>query len=295
MEIHIAREGRQLGPFSLEDIQRMLGTGEVTATDLAWTPGSANWVPLNTIPGVVVPPAADVPPAIPSAAAPPPYRPHVPMAAAPAAGVLMRRPTSSLAVTSLILGIVGLVFVPLLASIPAVITGHMARAEIKRSEGHLDGDGMAVAGLITGYISLIFWALMIVLVIVMFAAGVAIFPKLMNEINKLPAEPVAVADARMVALACNRYASDNEGKFPVKLEDLAPDYLTEGDMASLESHARGEFGGYEYIGGRTTDSPEKVLFFTKQSNAEGKHIVARVSGAVALEELPAELKERVPH
>jgi hypothetical protein len=293
MEIHIAREGRQLGPFSLEDVQRMLSTGEVSAADLAWTPGSANWVPLNTIPGVVVPPAADMPPGMPPAVSPPSFQQRAPMAA-PAAGAFVRqvRPTSGLAITSLVLGIVGLMFVPILASIPAVITGHMARAEIKRSEGDLEGDGMAVAGLITGYLSLIFWAILVVLLVVMLAAGVAIFPKLMNELNKLPADPAPVTNARIVAVACSSYASEHDGKFPMKLEDLVPDYLEKDD---LESYAQSEFGGYEYIGGQDTDASDKVLFFSKRSNTEGKHIVARVSGAVALEQLPAELKERVPH
>ncbi|MDQ0725289.1 DUF4190 domain-containing protein [Microbacterium sp. W4I20] len=65
------------------------------------------------------------------------------------------RPTSGLAVTSLVCGIAGIVLfwavVPMLASIAAVITGHMALRQTKRDPG-LGGRGMAFAGVIMGYV-----------------------------------------------------------------------------------------------------------------------------------------------
>ena len=70
---------------------------------------------------------------------PPPYPDRVPP------------PTSSLSLTSLIMGIVGWVLLPVVGSIIAVITGHMAKKEIRESGGLLGGDGMATAGLILGY------------------------------------------------------------------------------------------------------------------------------------------------
>lgn len=60
--------------------------------------------------------------------------------------------TNALAIVSLVSGIVGLTFIPFVGSIVAVITGHMARKEI-RSTGDA-GDGLAKGGLITGYIGL---------------------------------------------------------------------------------------------------------------------------------------------
>jgi hypothetical protein len=38
--------------------------------------------------------------------------------------------------------------------IPAIILGHISRSEIRKSEGRLKGEGLALAGLIMGYISL---------------------------------------------------------------------------------------------------------------------------------------------
>lgn len=62
--------------------------------------------------------------------------------------------TSTLAIVSLIAGIAGWTFFPLLGSIIAVITGHLAKKEINESGGMIDGGGFATAGLILGYLSL---------------------------------------------------------------------------------------------------------------------------------------------
>lgn len=66
--------------------------------------------------------------------------------------------TSGLAITSLVLGILAVLLTivcigPLLA-IPAIICGHIASARINRSGGQLAGKGLAIAGFITGYVSL---------------------------------------------------------------------------------------------------------------------------------------------
>ena len=63
-------------------------------------------------------------------------------------------PTSSLAIVSLVAGIVSWFIVPILGAIVAVITGHMAKNEIRGSGGRLSGDGLATAGLILGYLQL---------------------------------------------------------------------------------------------------------------------------------------------
>jgi type IV pilus assembly protein PilA len=63
--------------------------------------------------------------------------------------------TDGKAVGSLILGILALLpFLWVVAGIPAIILGHLSRAGINKSMGRLKGAGMALAGLIMGYISL---------------------------------------------------------------------------------------------------------------------------------------------
>ena len=61
------------------------------------------------------------------------------------------RQSSTLAVVSLVFGLLGWTLLPLLGSIVAIVTGHLARGEIRREPERLQGDGMAVAGLILGY------------------------------------------------------------------------------------------------------------------------------------------------
>jgi hypothetical protein len=53
----------------------------------------------------------------------------------------------------MILGILSLVCFGLLAGIPAIILGHMAKNEIDASGGMQEGRGMAQAGFIMGIIS----------------------------------------------------------------------------------------------------------------------------------------------
>lgn len=61
-------------------------------------------------------------------------------------------PDSSTALISLIAGILGLTFLPVIGSIVALITGYNARREIRESSGTKGGEGMAQAGIILGWI-----------------------------------------------------------------------------------------------------------------------------------------------
>lgn len=83
------------------------------------------------------------------------------------------RQTSGLAITSLVCGILGWTLLPLVGSLVAILTGHMARGEIRRSGGQLDGDGLAVAGLVLGWISIGLMVLAL-LVVVFFFGGLAV-------------------------------------------------------------------------------------------------------------------------
>jgi hypothetical protein len=62
------------------------------------------------------------------------------------------KPSSSMAIVSLIAGALGLTLIPFVGSIVAVVTGYMARNEIEASGGELGGEGMANAGVILGWI-----------------------------------------------------------------------------------------------------------------------------------------------
>ena len=72
-----------------------------------------------------------------------------------------QKKTVGLAIASLVLGILGFVALGILVAIPAVICGHMAKSRIKNSDGTLQGDGLALAGLIMGYVCIGITVLMI--------------------------------------------------------------------------------------------------------------------------------------
>jgi hypothetical protein len=85
--------------------------------------------------------------------------------------------TNSLAIVSLVAGIVSWFAVPVLGGIVAVIAGHMARSQIRRTGER--GDGMATAGLILGYLHLavvVLLALLVVLLLVGLASAPLVTP-----------------------------------------------------------------------------------------------------------------------
>ena len=64
------------------------------------------------------------------------------------------RKTCDGAVWTLVLGIVSFLGFGPFTAVPAVICGHLSRKKIRNSGGSLTGEGMALAGLILGYIIL---------------------------------------------------------------------------------------------------------------------------------------------
>lgn len=69
-------------------------------------------------------------------------------------GEPMEVPNSTLAIITLIAGILGVTLFPLLGSIVAVIAGPMAKREIAESGGTLGGESLAQIGMILGWIGL---------------------------------------------------------------------------------------------------------------------------------------------
>jgi hypothetical protein len=71
----------------------------------------------------------------------------------PAAPPPASPPTSNLAVASLVTGVAGLTLLPILGGILAIILGYMARREIREHPDEVSGDGLALAGIVMGWIS----------------------------------------------------------------------------------------------------------------------------------------------
>lgn len=82
--------------------------------------------------------------------------------------------TSTAAVVSLICGILAWIGVFGLGGILAVVFGHIAKNEIRKSNGAIGGGGMATVGLVLGYANIAITLLGICLFILMFAGVISI-------------------------------------------------------------------------------------------------------------------------
>jgi len=82
------------------------------------------------------------------------YVPVVPMMP-----MQVKSPSNDKAVVSLICGILAWVLFPFICAIPAIIFGHIARNEIRDSNGQMGGRGMALTGLILGYGQMVLFVL----------------------------------------------------------------------------------------------------------------------------------------
>ena len=129
--------------------------------------------------------------------------------------------TSGMAIASLVLS---LLWIFGIGSILAIIFGHIARSQIARSGGRLKGAGIALAGLIIGYI-------MIAIVFLGILAGIAL-PKFVAVSNdaKIAKVKAQIADVRRAV--SKQYAAT--GHF-VPSEELSVNALFDGVGLHVES------------------------------------------------------------
>jgi len=116
---------------------------------------------------------------------------------------------------SMFLGILSIVL-SIFVGIPAVILGHLSRASIRSSQGRLKGDGMATAGLITGYIS-------VFLLPVLFSVVHVLVPNMFSfDIDSNEASALKTLSAINAAAAS--YKMEHE-VYPASLQDLSEESL----------------------------------------------------------------------
>ncbi|MDR6992618.1 DUF4190 domain-containing protein [Luteimonas sp. 3794] len=84
------------------------------------------------------------------------------------------RQTSAMAIISLVAGLLGWSLLPVIGSVVAIVTGHLARAEIRRRPEALEGDGLAIAGLVLGYL-MVAMAIIGLLFVFLFFGGLLAF------------------------------------------------------------------------------------------------------------------------
>lgn len=187
--------------------------------------------------------------------------------------------TSGLAIVSLLCGIV-FFFFP--SAVAAIIFGHISRSDIRRSGGRKTGAGMALAGLILGYVGVA------IIPIILIVAAIAI-PNLLRA--KVAAnEAVAIASLRTLNVAAMKYETAN-GKFPQSLAEFGSSWASDSDR-----HAGYVFeyklGDVDLVGGLnsgytitakpvTPETTGRRYFFTDQTG-----VIRAESGGVATTDSP---------
>jgi hypothetical protein len=160
----------QAGPFDRAELPQQ----GLKANSLVWTEGMADWQPAGEVEDLRPLLAGDVDPATTSehVLATPAPQPlpeaawHAPQPAPTAPLAYQTMPieaprSQAMAITSFVLGLAGFFFT-LLPSILAIIFGHIALARIRRGEE--SGRGLAIAGLVLGYIMVGISALAVLLI-----------------------------------------------------------------------------------------------------------------------------------
>ena len=160
--VYILQNNQKSGPIDDVQLRDRLASGEILPHSLVWREGEPDWIALE-----------EYLLSRPGALAPAPYHSRsvaMPSPTAAVAGpqvVIIREspniPTSinanlggergsGMAMAAFVCGLLS--FIAVFPAIPAIICGHMARAQTKR-DPTLTGRGLATAGLVIGYLVLI--------------------------------------------------------------------------------------------------------------------------------------------
>ena len=141
----IGTDNRSHGPEDAASVYRWIREGRVSHRTMARRTDEESWRPLSTFPEWTGPLRGQ------------PLPPGQPP------------PASGMAVASLVLGIVALVFFPLglMLGVPAVMCGHAGWGAIRTEPELVGGEGMIVAGLITGYLGIVIGSLSLLGFVVM--------------------------------------------------------------------------------------------------------------------------------
>ncbi len=176
--------------------------------------------------------------------------------------------TAPMALWSLILGLLGLVLIGPLGTVPAVICGHIALPRIRRSEGTLTGRGLAITGLVAGYLGII---LHLVILPALLLPAVSAARDKARQVQ-------CISNLRQISLAATMYSMDNQGRFPPDLQSLTQ-YAAEPQLfvCPATRHRPGaldqvdQWADYILVPNRkATDSGDTVLAFSKPDCYPGR-------------------------
>ena len=193
----IGADQKEYGPISEERVRQWISEGRSNAQSQAQAEGTTGWQPLSAFPefagalsaGAGRPPAGTVPP---------------PMLATPP-----HAKTSGLAVTSLVMGILGF-FTCGLSGLPGVIFGILGLNRIHKSRGQLGGKVMAVVGLCLSGATLLLLPILAGLLLPALARARS-QARTFRDARNIQ----CVNNLKQLGLAVRLYSNDNKDKFPI--------------------------------------------------------------------------------
>lgn len=192
--------------------------------------------------------------------------------------------TSKLAIWSLVLGILSFCAV-CITGVPAIILGILALVKINKSPAALKGQGLAVAGLVTGVIGTLWTFIMVALLVpAVISARTAAY------------DVVCLNNVKQLMVASLQYADAHDNTLPETLDQLKP-YLGGGKSADtskmLTCPAATDTGrpSYEIVApGRkltAVNDPSKTVFLREiQPHPRGRRAVGYMDGHVEMVQGP---------
>jgi competence protein ComGC len=141
----IGADGQEYGPVTADQLKGWLAQGRINALTRIQAAGGAEWKPAAEVPELA---ALFAPPGV----------QRVGEGAPP---LLTVSPTQvrekGLAILSFVLGLASFVLcLSAITGIPAIICGHLSRRRVARLPARYGGAGFAMAGMVLGYLSLVF-------------------------------------------------------------------------------------------------------------------------------------------
>ncbi len=179
--------------------------------------------------------------------------------------------TSIAAIWSLVLGILSFCL-SIFAFIPALILGIVALVKINGSEGRLQGKGLAIAGIVSGTIGVIFGTAVLASIMIPAVVGVQREANSVMEVNNI----------RQLTMGCMMYEVAKGGKFPEKLQDLFPDYIDDETLLKATDSKTKETRDYIYFPVQTEVSKEYLPLIASPFVHNGKRAVGMCSGAALI-------------
>ncbi|HTA28878.1 MAG TPA: DUF4190 domain-containing protein [Candidatus Cybelea sp.] len=261
----IGGDGRDYGPITADQVRQWIAQGRLERTSKVKMEGQADWKTLAEFPEFAA--------GLPAPGTPPPISPGFP--AGPGK-------MSALAVTSLVLGVLGF-FTCGLTALFGLVLGIVGLSKIKKSNGQLSGSGLAISGICVSAVFLFMIPVM---------AGM-----LLPALAKAKEKAMTINcknNLRQIALAARMYANDNNDQLPPSAtwSDSLVKYVgsTKPFRCPLDPGHRCSYAFNAALEGKKLAeiNPRTVLFFESAADWNGAggrsavvtraHSVSRTSG-----------------